>query len=329
MRVATVNDATPDGRLVVVSPDGRHCAAAPVKTLQEALEDWPRWQPELAAIRSFPEPLAMSSLQAPLPRAWQWLDGSTFSSHGELMAKAFGREADKSGVPLMYQGLSDHFIAPQADVELPDEAHGIDFEGEFGVITRSVPMATDAATAASRIALLVQINDWSLRNLAAREMKTGFGWIHAKPACSMAPFAVTPDELGNQWKDSRVALDLEVEWNGRPFGRPNGAAMAFGFDELIVHAAATRRLPAGTIVGSGTVSNANYREVGSTCIAERRGLEMVDTGAARTDYMKFGDRVRMTAKAADGREPFGSIDQRVVSARRQTGGGPPAASTRA
>jgi fumarylacetoacetate (FAA) hydrolase len=320
MRVATIDDGTPDGRLLVVSPDARRFARAPVATLQAALDDWPRWQPILAAIREFPEPLAIAALRAPLPRAWQWLDGSTFSSHGELMARAFGREPQKSEHPLMYQGLSDRFISPQDDVDLPDESHGIDFEGEFGVITAVVPMGTSAADAASRIALLVQINDWSLRNLAAREMKTGFGWIHAKPACSVAPFAITPDEIGDQWRDCRVALALEVEWNGRPFGRPNGAAMGFGFDALIAHAAATRHLPPGTLIGSGTVSNENYREVGSTCIAERRGIEMLDEGCARTSYMKFGDRVRMTATAIDGRAPFGSIDQKVVQAGMGRGG---------
>jgi fumarylacetoacetate (FAA) hydrolase len=145
-------------------------------------------------------------------------------------------------------------------------------------------------------------------------MKTGFGFIHAKPASSMAPFAVTPDELGDAWRNSRVALDLHVEWNERPFGHPNGSAMGFGFDRLIAHAAATRHLPAGTVIGSGTVSNADHRTVGSTCIAERRGIEMIDHGAARTDYMKFGDRVRMSARTADGRQPFGAIDQRVVGA---------------
>jgi len=316
MRLATLNDSTPDGRLIVVSPDGAHHAYAPVATLQQALEKWPARHDEMAAIRDFPEALDESRLRAPLPRAWQWLDGSTYPSHGELMAKAYGREATWSPIPLMYQRLSDRFIDPRGDVPLPDEAHGIDFEGEFGVLTQKVPMGIDADAAAGRIALLVQINDWSLRHLAAREMKTGFGWIHAKPASSMAPFAITPDELGSNWKDGRVTLALEVEWNGRPFGHPNGAAMGFSFPELIAHAATTRELPAGTVIGSGTVSNPDFREVGSTCIAERRGIEMVDEGAARTDYMKFGDRVRMSARTADGRRPFGTIDQRVVASSK-------------
>lgn len=315
MRLATIKDGSPDGRLVIVSADGSRCAPASVHTLQQAVEDWPRWRAELSSIGAFADVLDPATLLAPLPRAWQWLDGSTFPSHGELMAKAFGRDAERPAVPLMYQGLSDRFIAPTDDVALPDEAHGIDFEGEFGVIIQAAPMGIDATEAASKIALVVQINDWSLRHLAAREMKTGFGWIHAKPACSMAPFAVTPDALGDAWADCRVALDLEVEWNGRSFGRPNGSAMGFGFGELIAYAAATRHLPAGTVIGSGTVSNANFREVGSTCIAERRGIEMIDEGAAHTDYMKFGDRVRMSARRTDGSTPFGAIDQRVVRAR--------------
>ncbi|MEO8308048.1 MAG: fumarylacetoacetate hydrolase family protein [Pseudomonadota bacterium] len=315
MRVATINDGTPDGRLIVASREGTHYAIAPIATLQQALDDWAHWKPQLDAISRFDHPLDPALLRAPLPRAWQWLDGSTFPSHGELMAKAFGRAVERSEWPLMYQGLSDRFLSPNEDSEFPDESHGIDFEGEFGVITEAVPMGTDASSAASRIALIVQINDWSLRNLAGREMTTGFGWIQAKPACSMAPFAITPGELGPAWTNCRVALDLEVEWNGELFGRPNGAAMAFGFHELIAHAAATRHLPAGTVIGSGTVSNANYREVGSTCIAERRGLEMVDKGAASTSFMKYGDHVRMSAISSGGDRPFGSIDQRVVASR--------------
>lgn len=314
MRLATLRNGSPDGQLVLVSPDGRYCATAPVPTLQALLEDWDRWEPRLGAVRDFPEVLDHARLMAPLPRAWQWLDGSTFASHGELMARVFNRPPDDPGRPLMYQGLSDHFLGPFDDVPLPDEAHGIDFEGEFAVITGAVPMGTPAALAGRHIRLLVQVNDWSLRNLAAAEMKTGFGWIHAKPACSMAAFAVTPDELGPAWKDCRAGLDLVVDWNGRRFGSPNGAAMAFGFHELIAHAALTRWLPAGTIIGSGTVSNSNFRTVGSTCIAERRGIEMLDEGAARTGYMRFGDVVRMEARAADGSTPFGAIEQRVTRA---------------
>jgi fumarylacetoacetate (FAA) hydrolase len=309
MRLATLRDGSPDGRLVCVSPDGQRCAMAPVATLQAALEDWPRWAPQLAAVSAFADPLPTDRLAAPLPRAWQWLDGSAFPSHGTLMSKVFKKEEDARDRPLMYQGMSDRFYGPRDDIPVPDESLGIDFEGEFGIITDAVPMGVSAADALKHIRLLVQINDWSLRTLAPIEMKTGFGWIQAKPACSMAPVAVTPDEIGGAW---RVGLELRVDWNGQRFGAANGGPMAFGFHELVAHAARTRHLVAGTIIGSGTVSNDNFREVGSSCIAERRGIELVDEGAARTGYMRFGDTVRMEAVTAEGRAPFGVIDQKVV-----------------
>ena len=312
MRLATLKDGSPDGRLVCVSPDGARCAPAPVNTLQAALEDWSSLVPALAAVNAFPDLLPTDRLAAPLPRAWQWLDGSAFPSHGALMSKVFKKEEDSRDRPLMYQGLSDRFLGPRDDVPVPDESLGIDFEGEFGVITDAVPMGTSATDALKHIRLLVQINDWSLRTLAPVEMKTGFGWIQAKPACSMAPFAVTPDEIGGAWGEGRVGLDLLVDWNGSRFGAANGGPMAFGFHELVAHAARTRHLVAGTIIGSGTVSNENFRQVGSSCIAERRGIELVDDGEARTAYMRFGDTVRMRAVTSDGREPFGAIDQKVV-----------------
>jgi fumarylacetoacetate (FAA) hydrolase len=312
MRLATLKDGTPDGRLACVSPDGARCAPAPVATLQAALEDWALWSPRLAAVGTYPDPLPVDRLAAPLPRAWQWLDGSAFPAHGTLMSKVFKKEEDSRDRPLMYQGMSDRFLGPHDDVPVPDESLGIDFEGEFGVIVDAVPMGTSAADALEHIRLVVQINDWSLRTLAPIEMKTGFGWIQAKPACSMAPIAVTPDELGAAWRDGRVGLDLQVDWNGRRFGAANGAAMAFGFHELVAHAARTRHLVAGTIIGSGTVSNDNFREVGSSCIAERRGIELLDEGESRTGYMRFGDSVRMCAVTREGRAPFGTIEQKVV-----------------
>lgn len=312
MRLATMKDGSRDGRLVVVDAAGENFGLAPVATLQTALEDWGRWSPALQAFRHFPEPVDPVLLAAPMPRAWQWLDGSAYESHGALMAKVFNRKDELRERPLMYQGLSDRFHGPCDDVPFTDESLGIDFEGEFGVITDAVPMGTSAAQALAHIRLLVQVNDWSLRTLAPIEMKTGFGWIQAKPACSMAPFAVTPEELGDRWRNGRVAIDLHVDWNGRPFGRANGEPMGFGFHELVAYAARTRDLVAGTVIGSGTVSNENYREIGSSCIAERRGIEVLDTGAAITQYMRFGDRVRMAARDSDGQAPFGIIDQRVV-----------------
>ncbi|WP_310532153.1 fumarylacetoacetate hydrolase family protein [Novosphingobium sp.] len=314
MRLATVNDGTRDGRLVVVSPDGTSCAPAPVKTLQEALENWDAVAPQLAAVTDYPEALDMAQVMAPLPRAWQWLDGSVYASHGALMDKVIGIDKPAVDWPLMYQGVSNKFYAPTEDVRMADEALGIDFEGEFGIITDAVPMGTSVADAGKHIRLVVQINDWSLRALAGPEMKTGFGWVQAKPPCSMAPFAVTPDELGGGWQDFQPNMNLRVHWNGSQFGDAHGKAMGYGFDALVAHAARTRDLVAGTVIGSGTVSNENFREVGSSCIAERRGIEIVDEGAAKTEFMKFGDTVRMEARTADGATPFGAIDQKVVPA---------------
>ena len=314
MRLATVRDGTPDGRLVVVSPDGTACAPAPVRTMQEALERWSDIAPALSAIVSFPDALDPATIDAPLPRAWQWLDGSAFQSHGDLMDAVLGINKPKTDVPLMYQGVSNKFYGPRDEIRFPDEALGIDFEGEFGVIVDAVPMGTTAEQAFDHIRLIVQINDWSLRTLAGPEMKTGFGWVQAKPPCGMAPFAVTPDELGDDWRNGRVCLNLNVDWNGKRFGAANGEPMGHGFHELVAHAARTRDLVAGTVIGSGTVSNANFREIGSSCIAERRGIEVIDQGEPKTEFMRFGDTVRMEGINAAGRGPFGVLEQKVVKA---------------
>ncbi len=325
MKLATLPNGRPDGQLVVLSPDANTCAPHPAwPTLQQALEAWPDAEPALRALAAelatpgaaVPGQQRFDAAQAlaPLPRAWQWLDGSAFQSHGDLMSTVF--HMDKLPYderPLMYQGLSDRFLAGTADVPLPSEADGIDFEGEFGVITDAVPMGCPREQAASHIRLVVLINDWSLRRIAPVEMKTGFGWVQAKPACSVAPIAVTPDELGPAWRDGRVQMHLQVDWNGQRFGLAHAGAMAFGFDQLVAHAAYSRDLVPGTVIGSGTVSNESYREVGSSCIAERRAIEMLDEGAARTPYMAFGDTVRMEAKFEDGQSgPFGVVAQRVV-----------------
>lgn len=314
MRLATLRDGTKDGKLVAVSPDGKRYAVPPLQTMQEALERWSETTAQLAAIDEFPDALDQVELAAPLPRAWQWLDGSAFQSHGDLMSAVLGVEESTSEAPLMYQGTSDKFYGPRDDVKFPEEALGIDFEGEFGVIVDAVPMGTSAEDAMGHICLLVQINDWSLRALAGSEMKTGFGWIQAKPPCGMAPFAITPDELGDNWRNGRVCLNLNVDWNGQRFGAANGEPMGHGFHELVAHAARTRDLVPGTVIGSGTVSNANFREIGSSCIAERRGIELIDEGAARTAFMKFGDTVRMQAVDRHGHAPFGAIEQKVVKA---------------
>ena len=313
-----------DGRLVVVSRDLQRAVGAQeiAPTLLDALERWAECEPRLAALYAqlnagtASGAFAFDAKQAaaPLPRAPQWCDGSAFLNHGKLMETAFNLPPipDIDTIPLMYQGGSDDLLGPHDELPLPDEAHGIDFEGEYGVIVDQVPMGCSTQAARGRIRLLVQINDVSLRGFGPREMRTGFGFFQAKPSSSFAPVAVTPDELGEAWKDARVHLDLKVEWNGEWFGDPNGREMNFGFDQLVAHAAKTRRLSAGTIIGSGTVSNAGGKK-GSACIAERRAIEQIASGAPKTPFMKFGDRVRMESRLGD--QPlFGSIDQRVVQA---------------
>jgi fumarylacetoacetate (FAA) hydrolase len=321
MKLATLANGTKDGQLHIISKDlTRAVAASAASTLQMALESWATAEPLLKAqyeaLNTGPVAgeIAFEPLKAlaPLPRAWQWLDGSAFDSHGDLMDAILGIKKEKTGRPLMYQGVSNQFYGPGDDVKFVTEADDIDFEGEFGVITDAVPMNTPKEQALGHIRLLVQINDWSLRRLAPVEMKTGFGWIQAKPPCAMAPVAVTPDELGANWRDARIDLELSVYWNGKKFGGANGYHMSSGFDDLVAHAAYSRDLVAGTVIGSGTVSNRNFREIGSSCIAERRGIEKIDTGTPVTAFMKFGDTVKMEAKNADGSVLFGAIDQKVV-----------------
>jgi fumarylacetoacetate (FAA) hydrolase len=329
MKFATLKSDSPDGRLVVVSRDLSRAveAGAIAASLREALE---RWDDVLSPLQALYDSLDAgtaagsfafdpAACAAPLPRTWQWCDASAFLNHGRLMERAFNTEPipDFDTIPVMYQGGSDDFLGPHDDVPLPDESLGIDFEGEFGVITGAVPMGASAATAFKQVRLLVQINDWSLRKLGPREMKTGFGFFQCKPSTSFAPVAVTPDELGVAWLDGRVKLDLHVQWNGAWFGNPNGAEMNYGFGELIAHAARTRRLSAGTVIGSGTVSNED-RAAGSACIAERRVIEIIDHGEPRTEFMRFGDRVCMAARDGQGDAPFGTIDQRVVRAPAAT-----------
>lgn len=325
MKLATLKNNSRDGQLVVVSADMRLAldASSVAPTLQQAIENWTHAEPGLRGLAlrleegdhrdalAFDPALAM----APLPRAYQWCDGSAFLSHGALMQKAFNLEpiegADRT--PLMYQGAGDDFLGAHDDIQLPSESQGIDFEGEFVVLVDEVPMGCTAQDALQHIKLILQINDVSLRALAPREMRTGFGFLQAKPSSSFAPLAITPDELGEAWREGRVHLPLRVEWNGAWFGQPHGGQMNFHFGELIAHAALTRRLRAGTLIGSGTVSNAE-RSAGSACIAERRAIEMIEQGAAQTGFMRFGDRVRMDVVGSDGRSVFGAIDQRVVKA---------------
>ncbi|GAB3098154.1 fumarylacetoacetate hydrolase [Aestuariicella hydrocarbonica] len=323
MKLATLKNQTPDGRLVLVSRDLTKAVDVShiAPTMQQAIE---RWQDVEPALRELEQAINVNTLDgvfefdttqaaAPLPRAWQWLDGSLFLSHGDLMQQAFNHAPIKDAdiIPLIYQGAGDDFRGPNDDIVLPAEEHGIDFEGEFAVIVDEVPMGTPADRALEHVRLITMVNDVSLRTMAPREMQTGFGFVQAKPSTSFAAVAITPDELGDAWRDGRVHLPLHVSWNGEWFGHPNGGAMHFGFHELIAHAALTRRLSAGTVLGSGTVSNSD-RSVGSACISERRAIDVIQYGEIRTGFMKFGDQVRISASLPDGSEPFGAIDQKIA-----------------
>lgn len=329
MKLATLRDGSPDGCLLVVSRDLRRAVRAEsvVRSLRTALESWNEVEGPLLEISAELDRGMMSGVQdfpppgiaAPLPRTWQWLDASAFHSHGDLMERAFKHAPIEGKLtrPLMYQGGSDDFLGPFDDMPMPAEADGIDFEAEVAIVTDRVPMGTPANQALKHVRLLMLANDASLRSLAITEMKTGFGWIHAKPATSFAPVAVTPDELGSAWQDGRVHLPVRVVWNGAPFGHPDAGAMGFGFHELIAHAAYSRNLSAGTVIGSGTVSNADYASVGSACIAERRAIEIAEHGHPLTAYMRYGDRVRIEVLDPQGESVFGAIDQRVVSPIRR------------
>ena len=324
MKLASLKGGGRDGRLVVVSRDLSKAVWPPPEfpTLRSAIEDWTAAEPALTFLSDAlnrDEPLAGTfefdpwSAAAPLPRAFQWCDGSAFLAHGKRMQKAFSLPPipDEDTIPLMYQGASDDLIGPRDDIVLPDAAHGIDFEGEFGIIVDDVPMGCGSGDAARHIKLIVMLNDVSLRTLQPREMRTGFGFIQAKPVTAFAPVAVTPDELGHAWRGGRVHLDLRVWRNDELFGHPNGGEMSFDFLRLISHLTVTRRLGAGTVIGSGTISNGSD-DVGSACISERRAIEMLRSGGAVTPYLAFGERIRMESFDGFGRSVFGQIDQRVV-----------------
>ncbi|MBV7428594.1 MULTISPECIES: fumarylacetoacetate hydrolase family protein [unclassified Acidovorax] len=326
MKLATLRNGQRDGRLVVVSDDARRCIdACPVApTLLDALERWSGVEPALHDLaRTVNAPAALGTMPfdarqclAPLPRTWQWLDGSAFLNHGHLMERAFKVPpvADFETIPLMYQGAADDFLGPHDDVALPSEADQIDFEGEFGVVLSETPMGVTAEEALQHVRLIVLINDWSLRAFGPREAKSGFGFLQAKPSTAFAPIAVTPDALGPAWQGGRVHLRLQTQRNGEWFGHPHGGEMHFHFGQLIAHAARTRKLSAGTIIGSGTVSNTDVN-VGSSCIAERRMVEVLAEGTPHTSFLRFRERVRITALHPEGAEgPFGALDQVVVMA---------------
>jgi len=290
-------------------------------TLQAALEDWARCAPVLdTASRTLEKGAAkgafrldLAALAAPLPRAYQFVDGSAYLAHVERVRRARGAEMPKSFLqdPLMYQAASDGFMAAHDPVLAATEDYGIDFESEIGIITDDVPMGVSAAAAVKHVKLLVLINDISLRNIIPTELDKGFGFLVGKPRSALSPVVVTPDELGDAWRDGKVHAPLLTHVNGQLFGAPDcGTDMQFDFHQLIAHAARTRPLSAGTIVGSGTVANHNESR-GSSCLAERRILEKLHDGTVRTPFMKFGDRVRIEMLDAAGQTIFGAIEQRV------------------
>ena len=324
MKLATLRNATRDGQLVVVSRDLTRAIAVPqiAATLQAALDDWPRVAANLLEVAEALEKgstngsfsFDATQAMAPLPRAYHWVDGSAYVNHVELVRKARGAQMPESfwTDPLVYQGGSDDFLGARQDVPLPSEEHGIDLEGEVAVITDDVPMGTQRDRAVDHIKLVTLVNDWSLRNLIPGELAKGFGFYQAKPATAFSPVAVTPDELGSAWSEARIHLPLVVHINGKPFGQPNaGVDMTFDFARLIEHITLTRNAGAGTILGSGTISNYD-RSLGSACIAERRTLEQLEHGKPSTSFLKFGDRVRIEMFDADGRSIFGAIEQQVV-----------------
>ena len=334
MKLASLARGGRDGTLVLVSRDLSRAAAVPdiAATLQDALDDWARVEPRLreAAARleegTLPDafPFDPAACASPLPRAYQWADGSAYVNHVALVRKARGAEMPPSfwTDPLMYQGGSDSFLGPREPIRLASEEWGIDFEAEIAVVTDDVPMGIAEEAALPHIKLLMLVNDVSLRNLVPGELAKGFGFFQSKPSSAFSPVAVTPDELGAAWREGKLHRPLRSWLNGALFGEPDaGTDMTFGFPRLIAHAARTRPLGAGTIIGSGTVSNRDPeggpgRPVaeggrGYSCIAEQRTVETILYGAPRTPFMRFGDRVRIEMLDAEGNSIFGAIDQTV------------------
>jgi len=325
MKLATLKDGSRDGQLVVVSRDltTAHHAAGIAGRLQTALDDWRFIAPQLdelyqtlnegRARHAFPFDGRIA--MAPLPRAYQWADGSAYVNHVELVRKARGADMPPSfwTDPLMYQGGSDDLLGPHDAIVCPSEDYGIDFEAEVAVITDDVAIGTQPDAALAHVRLVTLVNDVSLRNLIPAELAKGFGFFQSKPATAFAPVAVTPDELGGAWHDGKLHRPLVVHWNGRQVGAPNaGDDMTFHFGQLIAHVAKTRNLRAGSIIGSGTVSNLD-RSRGYCCIAEKRSLEMIESGSATTPFLAYGDCVRIDMHDAQGQSIFGAIDQVVAA----------------
>jgi fumarylacetoacetate (FAA) hydrolase len=329
LKLASLKAGGRDGTLVVVSRDLKRAVAVPqiANTLQAALDDWSSCEAPLhdvyQALNSgkadgdfaFDE----AAVASPLPRAYHWVDGSAYVNHVELVRKARGAKMPQSfwHDPLVYQGGSDDFLGPRDDIPVPSDEFGIDMEAETAIITDDVPMGCSAEQALPHIKLLMLVNDVSLRGLIPGELSKGFGFYQSKPSSAFSPVAITPDELGDAWRDGTIHRPLRTELNGKLFGEPEcGVDMTFNFLRLIQHVSKTRRLGAGTIIGSGTVSNYD-RSRGSSCIAEKRMLETIEHGAATTPFMTYGDRVRIEMRDAQGASIFGAIDQQIVRPAQQ------------
>ena len=325
MKLATYKDGSRDGQLVVGARDlsVAHYATGIASRLQQVLDDWSFLSPQLqdlyeqlnAGRSRHPFPFDPQQCMAPLPRAYQWADGSAYINHVELVRKARGAEVPASFYtdPLMYQGGSDDFLGPCDDVVVPSEAMGIDFEAEIAVITGDVRMGAEPEQALDGIRLIMLANDVSLRNLIPAELAKGFGFFQSKPATAFSPVAVTPDELGDAWQGGRVHLTLQSSWNGRKVGMCEaGPEMTFHFGQLIAHIARTRNVRTGSIVGSGTVSNKDWTK-GYSCIAEKRCIETIQDGQPTTEFMRFGDTIRIEMRGRDGQSLFGAIDQTIAA----------------
>lgn len=338
MKLATLKDRTRDGRLVVVSKDLTLCSEVGhiARTLQAALDDWAHVAPRLKRVYDGMMTGSQPTMRfhehdahSPLPRAYQWADGSAYVNHVELVRKARGAEMPASfwEDPLIYQGGSDSFLPPRDPIRMADEAYGIDMEGEIAVIVDDVPMGASIDEARAAIRLVMLVNDVSLRGLIPGELAKGFGFYQSKPSSAFSPVAVTPDELGDAWDGGKLHLPLSVDLNGKPFGRADaGKDMTFDFPQLIAHAAKTRPLSAGTIIGSGTVSNkldgapgkpVGEGGVGYSCIAEIRMIETIASGKPLTPFMKFGDTVRIEMKDKTGHSIFGAIEQTVETYEKE------------
>ncbi len=322
MKLGTLKSKSQDGSLVVISQDNSRFMEVPEisSSFRLALEDWANCRDRLLKVSEAlssgnieGQPVDENLFHSPLPRTFQWADGSAFLHHVKLVRMSRNAEMPERffEVPLMYQGGGDNFLAPRQDIPQIDFSHGTDFEGEVGVITDFVPMGTGPEEALDKILFCILINDVSLRGLIPEELKAGFGFFHGKPSSAFSPFALTPDELGSAWNEGRIQLPLNVEFNGEFFGKANAGEMHFHFGQLIAHAACTRNLMPGTIIGSGTVSNENP-EAGSSCLLEKRMIEKINDGVFKTSFMKVGDRVKIFMENQRGQNLFGTIEQKVI-----------------